>query len=155
MVGIGDVAMVLLSEPQTVAPVAWNFESMDNHMGRGVLAVGYGLTRAPWRPQPTDITERRQATLAINDIDASVLTVGIQSRAGICSGDSGGPSFFTFPNGEVRVVGVHSYADISSCTSGGDMRVDTFRELHPGLAGGDGGAHVQGRRQLRGRMRLP
>jgi MYXO-CTERM domain-containing protein len=128
ILGLGDVALVLLAEPQTIPPIPWNFESMDSRTGQGVRAVGYGLTRAPWRPQP-DLTERRQATLAINDIDWTTLTVGIADRAGICSGDSGGPSFFTFPDGEVRVVGVHSYADVRSCTSGGDMRVDTFRDF--------------------------
>ena len=110
-----DLAVVLLAREPTGATAAPLLRTAPA-VGQMVQLVGYG--RASLNDSASSGT-RRSVTLPITEVDAMGFKFGTDGVAGICAGDSGGPSFLGG-----SVVGIHSRSEGSSCGLGVDMRVD-------------------------------
>jgi tryptase len=120
-----DIALVLLEQaPKGVTPKDWNAESIDALTGKPIRVIGYGDNIGG--TSSSGHGTRRQAALTFGAIAADTYQLGNGSTEGICHGDSGGPSFYTFPDGVERLVGVHSTTLTSACTLGTDTRIDRF-----------------------------
>lgn len=118
--GLGDdLALLLLEEAQTVEVSAWNKAPITALGGEPVRAVGYG---ADWPDAGTGT--KRTVELTIRQLTAELISLGNFVDRGICHGDSGGPTFHTFPDGVERLVGVHSFTRRDDCLDGADTRVD-------------------------------
>ncbi len=116
-----DIGLAMLETvPVGVSPKVWNTQSVSTMSGLPLRALGYGLATAGG----ADSGLRREVGLTFRQVTAAKIFLGDQVGKGICSGDSGGPSFHTFPDGIERVVGVHSYTLASDCLDGADTRVD-------------------------------
>jgi V8-like Glu-specific endopeptidase len=117
----GDIAMARLQTAPNVPLKPWNEAPVA--AGQLVRSVGYGITG----PNTTNSGVKRMVDLVINQVSPTLLFVGNGVNKGICSGDSGGPTFRTFPDGVERVVGVHSFTRTQECTDGAATRVDAYR----------------------------
>jgi MYXO-CTERM domain-containing protein len=118
-----DVGAVLLSEvPIGVTPKQWNKTSISDLTGKTIRAVGYGANLGGTDPSGAGL--KREVDLTFRRIDPQIFYLGDLTAKGICHGDSGGPSFYTFPDGVERVVGVHSFTAEDDCLDGADTRVD-------------------------------
>ena len=117
-----DVALALLERAPAVSKKPWNRASLSTYAGKPVRSVGYGITAK----DGSDWGVKRTVPLMINSVDGDHLYVGDGADAGICHGDSGGPTLYLFPDGVERVVGLHSYDANQRCTSGADVRVDAY-----------------------------
>ncbi len=116
-----DIALALLEKAPTIAPKRLNFASVTRFGGKPLRAVGYGMTG----PDDGGSGIKRQVHLTFRQLTATQIRIGDQLSKGICSGDSGGPSFHLFADGVERVVGVHSTSSVTdSCLDGTDQRVD-------------------------------
>jgi hypothetical protein len=116
-----DLGMAVLERaPSGVAPVIWNDASVTAMSGETLRAVGYGTTGMGG----TGGGVKREVYLSFRQVTPELIMLGDQSSQGICHGDSGGPSFHTFPDGIERLVGVHSFTLNQSCLDGADTRVD-------------------------------
>ena len=133
-----DIAVMTLDRaPVGVTPVTLARALPASTTGQSVRVLGYGRTTSG---SSSGSGTRRSVTTPIVAIGANTFTIGVSGSVGICSGDSGGPSFL----GEA-VAGIHSNAG-SSCGRGTDIRVDTnlgFIEAFvqandPPTCGGDG-----------------
>lgn len=92
-------------------------------VNRPMEVVGYGMTSMGG----TGIGTRRVVSLPLRGLTTQHLQLGNMSTAGICNGDSGGPSFLVDRDGIRRVVGVHSWTQPGgNCMDGLDARVDQF-----------------------------
>lgn len=117
-----DIALLLLDRAPTAPKKPWNSASISNLAGKTVRAVGYGITSN----SSNDSGIKRQVNLVVNQVDSTHIYVGNNVNKGICHGDSGGPSFYTFPDGVERLVAIHSYDANGNCTFGGDIRTDAY-----------------------------
>lgn len=117
-----DIAMALLSSAPNVTPKPWNQEAIAS--GQAVRSVGYGTIG-----NDTGSGVKRTVDLVINQALPTLIFLGNGVNKGICHGDSGGPTFRTFPDGVERVVGVHSFTRSEDCTDGAATRVDAFRSF--------------------------
>jgi V8-like Glu-specific endopeptidase len=118
--GLGDdLALCLLEDAQGIAPSAWNKAALTGLGGEAVRLVGYGAD-APDAGTGT----RRTVDLIIRQLTPELISLGNFIDRGICHGDSGGPTFHTFPDGVERLVGVHSFTRTDDCLDGADTRVD-------------------------------
>ena len=120
----GDVAMVLLERAPTnvPSPKPWNTASVSALTGKPLRAVGYGTTGA----DGAGAGLKRTVGLTFRSITSTHINLGDLSGKGVCHGDSGGPSFYTFPDGVERQVGIHSYTNNTACTDGADVRTDYY-----------------------------
>jgi hypothetical protein len=138
-----DLAVLLLDTAVAgVAPKAVNRAGLSGFVGQPMRVVGYGRSD----PAVSNSGTRRAVTLDVTSDDAEHIFFGTAGGAGICAGDSGGPSFHTFPDGVERIVGVHSYVKSPQCGDGADVRIDRFlpfldqwvAEKDPALCSADG-----------------
>ena len=112
-----DFAAILLERAPTGVTAATLLTALPaNAAGQPLRVLGYG--RASVSDAATSGT-RRSVTLPITTITSADLRFGTNGAAGICAGDSGGPSFL----GEA-VAGIHSRTEGTSCGVGVDIRVD-------------------------------
>ncbi len=112
-----DFAAILLERAPTGVTAATLLTALPaNAAGQPLRVLGYG--RASVSDAATSGT-RRSVTLPITTITSADLRFGTNGAAGICAGDSGGPSFL----GEA-VAGIHSRTEGTSCGAGVDIRVD-------------------------------
>ena len=118
-VGTNDVAAVLLSTPPGASPRQLNRTALSGFTGMMVRAVGYGRTA----PGTSDSGTRHSVTVAVTGVSSDTFDLGVSGSSGICVGDSGGPSLFTFGDGVERAVGLHSFGS-SACGDGTDVRLD-------------------------------
>lgn len=118
----GDIALALLQAAPNVTPKGWNTAALSS--GQAVRSVGYGTIG-----NDTGSGTKRTVDLVINQLSQALLFVGNGVNKGICHGDSGGPTFRTFPDGVERVVGVHSFTRGEACTDGAATRVDAYRSF--------------------------
>jgi V8-like Glu-specific endopeptidase len=120
-----DLALVLLEHPPAgVTPKDWNAESLAALAGKPIRVVGYGDNVGG--SSASGRGTKREAALTFGSIAANTFQLGDGFTKGICHGDSGGPSFHTFPDGVERLVGVHSLTLTDACTLGTDTRVDPY-----------------------------
>lgn len=118
--GLGnDLALGLLETAQTASPSPWNRESLAALGGAPVRVVGYGAAT----PDGGTGT-KRTVGLTIRQLTPELISIGDFVSAGICHGDSGGPTFHTFDDGVERLVGVHSFTRADDCLDGADTRID-------------------------------
>jgi hypothetical protein len=126
-----DIALVLLEHaPAGVAPKDWNAEDLSGQGGKPIRAIGYGDDVGG--TSSSGRGTRREAALTFGSIASGTFQLGDGIGHGICHGDSGGPSFFTFPDGVERVVGVHSLTLSDACLLGTDTRIDRFPDFIDG-----------------------
>ncbi len=127
-----DVALVELDRWPGIAPKSWNADSVSELRGEPLRVLGYGLSDAK---EPSSGGARRETALRFGLLSANHYLLGEpDEKKGICSGDSGGPSLYQFPDGSERVVGVHSFlfaaqALVETCTLGADTRVDAVSDF--------------------------
>ncbi len=117
-----DIALALLQRAPGVQPKMWNREPLFGKQGAPIRAVGYGITSR----QKSDSGTKRQVNLTVAGLQQTHLFLGDQMGKGICSGDSGGPTFHVFADGRERQIGVHSFDGNGVCTYGGDIRTDAY-----------------------------
>lgn len=117
-----DIALARLETPLSVAPKPWNAININAFGGKPLRVVGYGLANT--RPQTSGV--KRVVDLEFAQVTPTLIFLGNQNGKGVCSGDSGGPSFHTFEDGVERVVGVHSFTASGDCDFGADSRVDIY-----------------------------
>jgi hypothetical protein len=121
-----DMGLALLEHsPQGVNPKPWNTQAIDNLTGQPLRAAGYGATMGG--TNPTGGGTKREVSLTFVQIAAEQFELGDMTGHGICHGDSGGPSFYTFGDGVERIVGVHSFTISQDCLDGADSRTDAFK----------------------------
>jgi tryptase len=120
-----DLALALLPDNVDVDPKPWNTRPLEGLAGAPLRAVGYGTGLTT--DEGTGV--RRSVDLTLREIDPLIVRLGDGTGKGICHGDSGGPSFFVFPDGVERLVGVHSFTSEEDCLDGGDTRADAYRDF--------------------------
>jgi V8-like Glu-specific endopeptidase len=124
VLGKFDVAVVQLKREPPVALKPWNTESIDSLLYVPMRVVGYGLTNT----EADDSGLKRTGMTRLDAVRGDQIDFGSEgvNRSGTCSGDSGGPSLYTFPDGVERVIGVHSFHS-GACGNNTDARVDRFQ----------------------------
>ncbi len=118
-----DVGVVILRARSLAEPRPWNAQPLDDTIvGHDIRIVGFGFQ------QPEGVDDRR-----IGDkmsVHLSILQLiepkEYEYLLGTCNGDSGGPQFFTFPDGVERVIGVTSYGRGGCTGNSGAHRVDFY-----------------------------
>lgn len=115
-----DLAALQLARAATATPVPL-LRALPDLTGRTIRLVGYGRTSAS---DGATSGTRRTADVTVTALTTAVIEFGTAGGTGICSGDSGGPSFFRGSDQVERLVGTHSYVRSSSCGLGADIRVD-------------------------------
>lgn len=113
-------ALLLATAPPGVTPAPLLRALPATFAGQSIRVVGYGTTVAGG----SDSAIRRSVTLAAGSVSTDTYNLGTAGTTGICSGDSGGPSFFV-SGGQETVAGIHSRTSSGSCGSGTDIRVDS------------------------------
>ena len=129
--GNNDIAVALLQTAPAVTPKPWNQVSITALTGQTIRAVGYGANMGG--TMPTGGGVRRQVNLTFRMIFQDIFFLGDGSGHGVCHGDSGGPSFFTFSDGVERVVGVHSFTTNEACTT--SVRRRSIARFSTGVSG--------------------
>ncbi len=118
---VNDVGLLLLETAPGLTPKGWNPLSVATYGGKPIRAAGYGSTS----PDGGGMNVKRDVGLTFRQLTNDEIWIGDQESKGICTGDSGGPSFHTFSDGVERVVGVHSTSSLAArCFDGVDQRVD-------------------------------
>lgn len=124
----GDIALLLLESASSAPLKEWNTAAIEGYAGKTGRMVGYGQNNsaAATATNAQGAGTRRQTPTKLQGIEPGKLQVGNKVSTGMCHGDSGGPTLFTFPDGIERVVGVHSYTLSNDCLDGMDTRVDHY-----------------------------
>ena len=137
---IADVGVVILARsprlaPAHLAPVGYlDLLQKEGQLQRaGALAsftvVGYGA-QLVWPPPQLDFdpTGRYFTDAVFQSLTSRWIQLNqnpVVGNGGICFGDSGGPTFWTAPDGQRLLVGVNSWVGAVSCNSNGySYRVD-------------------------------
>ncbi len=125
------MALLILREDATAAlpelrPIPANCTPLaaDTFVGQRVQNVGYGITEPMSWPPPPNNTRRYwtvEEVVELTDYDFIVDGHGVSS---VCNGDSGGPSLWTMPDGQIRVMGTVSWGDPSCVDRDHFTRVD-------------------------------
>jgi secreted trypsin-like serine protease len=134
-----DVGVLILKEPVTgIKPATLPKDGfLDGLSAAGMLnqgkmkakftVVGYGGTLA-WPPPEITYDDHRQ--FAVSEYRALLKAWLRMSQnqatddGGTCYGDSGGPAFWTEPDGSEILVGITSWGDAQCVSSGFNYRVD-------------------------------
>ena len=120
-----DIGLLQMAAPIAgVTPTPYlNRSLVAADVTKPMAVVGYGITSSGG----TGAGTRRFVTLPLRGLTAQHIQLGNMSTAGICNGDSGGPSFLTEADGVRRVAGVHSWTQpAGNCMDGLDTRVDLY-----------------------------
>jgi V8-like Glu-specific endopeptidase len=119
-----DIAVVILSKPSTITPMAVSSSAATSMVGKTVKFVGFGL-----RDGSDDSTAGRkyQVSTPINSVwSQGFWNVTSSSDPKMtCGGDSGGPAFLVESDGVERIVGVVSSGDEDCVRTGYNTRADT------------------------------
>jgi V8-like Glu-specific endopeptidase len=124
-----DVSLLLLKTKPAGPVKAWAFNNYDAIKPTTARLVGYGQTEFD------DGGTKRQVTVNNVKLTPKTLWWDQTNGKGACHGDSGGPAFFTFPDGVERVIGITSHAlDERDCDGGAVyMRTDAYKEFIAGF----------------------
>lgn len=125
-------ALLLASVPAGTTPAPLQRTLPANLVGQSMRIVGYGRTSAG---AASSSGTRRTANVTVDAVTSGTLDFGAAGSTGICSGDSGGPSFFRGPDTVERVIGIHSLTRSGSCGLGSDIRVDARLPFIDGFIG--------------------
>jgi hypothetical protein len=120
-----DIGVLKMAAPIAgVTPTPYlNRALLPNDVMKPMKVFGYGITSSGG----ADAGTRRFVTLPLRGLTSQHIQLGNMSTAGICNGDSGGPSFLTEADGVRRVAGVHSWTQPgANCMDGLDTRVDLY-----------------------------
>jgi secreted trypsin-like serine protease len=99
-----DIAVVILENPTTIAPLAFNhFPIPLTAKGGPMRIVGYGLTQGH-DPQGTTAGTKHEAPQVLFNFDDTTLTLFDDMHSN-CEGDSGGPSLIVL-DGKERIAGL-------------------------------------------------
>ncbi len=129
-----DIGMVHLgSAPSDAAVIGYADSTMTSAIaglqGSKIRLLGFGISDAS---DDSGAGVLREIDIAAGTVHPGIIDTGNGTDA-ICHGDSGGPSFFDFPDGVPRIVGVHSFTNTATnattCQTGGDTRVDVFADF--------------------------
>ena len=112
-----DLAGLKLATASSVSPLPLLRALPANPLGQSLRVVGYGRTSVN---DAASSGTRRTVTVPITGTTPATLEYGTDGVAGICAGDSGGPSFLGG-----ALAGVHSRSEGANCGVGVDMRVDS------------------------------
>ena len=127
-IGYHDIAVAVLKEAAPVAAMAWRPETMtDSMIDDPITFVGYGNTTTnPW--QDTAGTKHK-VIVTLGDIWSQGFWnyTSPKNPKNTCSGDSGGPAFYT-EGGLEKVIGVVSSGDPYCAQDGYNTRVDVNAE---------------------------
>jgi secreted trypsin-like serine protease len=139
-----DVGLLILAEPVLdIAPATLpSVGYLDDLKKQGLLreravgarftVVGYGGILS-W--PPPEITYEDQRLVAQSEYKAltkvwlHMSQNRLQNDGGTCFGDSGGPGFYTTPEGDEILVGITSWGDSQCVATGFDYRVDIPQTL--------------------------
>jgi hypothetical protein len=136
---------VILQQPvtdRTPVPIAWTTPSF---VGDTATRIGFGVFRlSSGVPDPNSAGKKYSVDQMVGDCTALLGGGGITNalslcfdqtaQAGICEGDSGGPTFISL-GGTSQLVGIHSFGDQNCIQYGVDTRLDGER---PFLCAQDG-----------------
>jgi hypothetical protein len=143
-----DVAVLILPEPAAttvpgITPIEANCEALHGgYLGQRIQNVGYGSTERGGGGSNTRRWWTVEEVVEISDIDFVVDGHGI---SGVCFGDSGGPSLWTMPDGDVRVAGTVSWGDESCVDLDHFARTDDNCDLWDDVTDPCGGETLTGR----------
>jgi hypothetical protein len=125
-----DIGLLFLSQSLWVEPAKMlSLEEREYlKLGAPVDIVGWGQQAIEHEAQdPQTVLHKMCAKTYINELRDLSMQIGSDEKSSRkCYGDSGGATYLTLPDGEVRLIGITSHAyDSEGCTKGGiDMRVD-------------------------------
>jgi MYXO-CTERM domain-containing protein len=125
--GGNDIAVVITTNPMTIAPLKMNRTPIDQAMvGSAVRFVGYGITSAS---DTTGTTSgiKRQTTSSLGGF-TDVLLEFNDGRHITCEGDSGGPGLMNLDGSGEVIVGITSFGDQGCMQFGADTRIDVFAD---------------------------
>lgn len=112
-----DLAGLKLASAPAVTPLPLLRNLAANPLGQSLRVLGYGRTSVA---DGTSSGTRRSVSLAITGATPATLEFGTDGAAGICAGDSGGPSYLGG-----SIAGIHSRNEGTNCGVGVDMRIDS------------------------------
>ena len=117
-----DIGLVTLAADAPVAPVGLLGDMDGSFIGERFIFVGFGVSNGY---RQTGAGVKRAVTIPIAEVAPTQFTT---TAAGVntCSGDSGGPAFYTHPSGTLLLAGTTSYGDEYCVEYGTDMRVDPY-----------------------------
>ena len=124
---IDDIKPAILPKEGLLDALKANHELEYGNDKAKFPVVGYGDTLS-WPPPETSFSFERQFALSEYRALLPAWLRLSQNQAtgdsGTCDGDSGGPAFWTEPDGTETVVGLNSWGDVNCVTSGFYYRVD-------------------------------
>ena len=126
--GLGefDVSVLVLSEPASATPTRIRLDELTAEIeGETVTSVGFGVTESGLSGV------KYVADITVDTLDPMFLisySSTNENGANICSGDSGGPQFFTNEDGNLVQWAVHSWGDTDCINSSGSTRVDVVAD---------------------------
>ncbi len=114
---VGDIAVLKLSKPAPAHMKVTRLHNSALRKGQVLIASGYGIVSGVIRSGSGLLRETR---VVVEEplLGNSEFYVDQKNGRGICSGDSGGPSFVQSPFGELVQVGITSRGD-SECAEAG------------------------------------
>jgi MYXO-CTERM domain-containing protein len=123
--GANDVAVLVLQDVAPVEPTWFRrTEVSEDEIGNPLMSVGFGIRNTSTQASGV----KHSVEFALSDLDEMFLIVDSPASTDgqICSGDSGGPQFFTDLHEEGRWVqgAIHSWGDQNCEWQSGSTRTD-------------------------------
>jgi hypothetical protein len=124
-----DVSLLLLEEDAPIPPTLFRSETIsEEEEGIELKAVGFGITGS----EQNDGGIKRSADVILSNVSNMFIEVENDdnpTNSNICSGDSGGPTFYFDEEREQYVqLGVHSWGDQTCLYQSGSTRTDIISE---------------------------